>query len=649
MIATNATVTGILSPSLDYTNVTNSNPYFGQRGASFTPTQPGKVIVTTTPDSNGFYGEVTIYAIDMQVDANHDGIMDNRDLTSADNPMQFWANNNYDRYVPDEDDGVSYDDDVATNSPYADSPGTPGVPTPDYKYLTGDGVTQCIPNLRDLEDYFRLWIPGLSNMVANLPTNYTVTLQWRNNVGASVRLFKAAETNGGTNYQFNQSVGLDQLDFDSYPCYGNVSPTQTISLDQAFASTTVPKPSDFFIFCGGTTGNDELVCQVKNPYGGVVGEASVFLNIKDIKQMYERWSVGENISVAPTTIATNCGDDGSPSFSYPYDPTVDSTTPYILYVHGWNMETWEKDRFAESAFKRLYWQGYQGRFGVYRWPTGNGFAGISTVATNPTEKDNYDLSEYQAWQSAMGLKSRLTALNIQYPGQVYMLAHSMGNVVASEALRLAGTTNLVNTYVASQAALPAEMYDPTVLDYSFYYPPWVLANVTPDIDQNWFATNNGNAAGQIISFYNTNDYALARGRWQLDQLLKPDQLVLIGGAIWDYGYSGSVDDAPPWNHFYKEESDGLDLTNFNIVTNLLNRYEVMALAAQPYTTALGATPGVNNVFLDVNLDAIWPGDPTGQNYVEHFWHSAQFRGDYWQQQGYWIELLGSDAFNLKSP
>jgi hypothetical protein len=587
-----------------------------------------------------------------QVDRDHNGVMDNRDLTSVSNPMVAWANNNYDRYVPDEDDGVSYDDDVATNSPYADSPGTPGVPTPDYKYLAGDGVTQCIPNLRDLEDYFRLWIPGLSNTVANLPANYTVTLQWRNNVGASVRLFKAAETNGGTNYQFNQSVGLDQLDFDSYPCYGNVSPTQTISLDQAFASTTVPKPSDFFIFCGGTTGNDELVCQVKNPYGGVVGEASVFLNIKDIKQMYERWSVGENISVAPTTIATNCGDDGSPSLQYPYDLSIDSAMPYILYVHGWNMQTWEKDRFAETAYKRLYWHGYQGRFGVYRWPTGNGFAGISTVATNPTEKDNYDLSEYQAWQSAMALKSRLTALDIQYPGQVYMLAHSMGNVVASEALRLAGTTNLVNTYVASQAALPAEMYDPTVLDYSFYYPPWVLANVTPDIDQNWFATNNGNAAGQIISFYNTNDYALARGRWQLDQLLKPDQLVLNGGAIWDYGYSGNVDDPPPWNHFYKEESDGLDLTNFNIVTNLLNRYEVMALAAQPYTTALGATPGVNNVFLDVNLDragnnAIWPGDPTGQNYVEHFWHSAQFRGDYWQQQGYWIELLGSEAFNLK--
>ena len=56
---------------------------FGQRGADFTPTQTGKVIVTTVPDSNANYGEVTIYVIDMQVDANHDGVIDNRDLTSA--------------------------------------------------------------------------------------------------------------------------------------------------------------------------------------------------------------------------------------------------------------------------------------------------------------------------------------------------------------------------------------------------------------------------------------------------------------------------------------------------------------------------------------------------------------------------------------
>jgi hypothetical protein len=609
------------------------------RPAQFTPTQAGKVIVTTKPGLDGSYGELVVYVIDLVVDNDHNGVMDNRDLTSVNSSFGFWVNNNYDRPDHDSDDGTNYDDDVQTAA------------TTDAYYQDPSNGSNAIPTMRDLEDYFRLWMPGLSNMVTNLPTNYTVTLQWRNNTGAAVRVFRAAETNGSTNYLFNSLMATAQTNYYVNPCYGYVSPSQTISLDQAFASTTTPKPRDYFIFCGAEVGNDELVCQVKNPWGGVVGEASVFLNIKDIKQMYERWSVGENISVAPNTIATNCGDDGSPSFQYPYDPSINATTPYILYVHGWNMMTWIKDRWAETAYKRLYWQGYQGRLGVYRWPTGNGFAGWTTVATDPTERDNFDLSEYQAWQSAAGLKSRLAALNIQYPGRVYMLAHSMGNVVASEALRLAGTTNLINTYVASQAAIPAETYDASITNYSFYYPPWSLAPQTPDIYQNWFATNDGNSAGQIIGFYNVNDFALKRSAWQLDQLFKPDQLVLEGGAVWDYGYNGNVDDPPPWNHFYKEESDGLDLTNFNIATNFLNRYEVMALAAPSYTTPLGDTAGVSTIAtVDLTFEdnAMWPyPDPFGNNYQEHFWHSAQFRGDYWMLQGYWYYLLSPKAFDLK--
>jgi hypothetical protein len=646
-INTNTAVpTGILSPNLNFAQTDSIYP---SRSADFTPTQIGKVIITTKPDASGNYGEVVVYVIDMQVDANHDGVIDNRDLTSVDNPMVFWVNNNFDRSALDDDDGVYYDDDVATNDPtYSPSYGTPGVPTPDYNYQAADG-TPIIPNIRDLQDYARLWIPGLSNLLVNLPDNYAATLQWRNNSGAAIRLFKASETNGGTNYLFNQMQGLLQSLWTSYPCYGFVSPSQTISFDQIVDSSSVPIPSDYFIFCGAAAGNDELVLQINNQFGGEVGEASVFLNLKDIKKMYERWSVGDNASVVPNNIVTNAGDDGVGPFQYPYTAQTDSNTPYILYVHGWNMPTWEKDRFAESAFKRLYWQGYQGRFGLFRWPTGSGFAGISTLATSPAEKDNYDLSEYQAWQSATGLFHKLTVLNIQYPGKVYMLAHSMGNVVAGEALRLAGTNQVVNTYAATQAAITAHTYDPTVTNYSFAYAPFSYSADTPNIYGNWFATNKGNGAGQIISLYNTNDYALQRSVWQLDQLFKPDKSVTEGATTWNYEYNGATNDPPPWNNFSKQFLDGQGSVHFNIVTNIYNRYEVMALAAQPYTTALGATPNVQHVTRSVDLSGIWPRDavhPT-HPFDEHFYHSAEFRGDYWQEQYYWSELLGPDAFHFK--
>jgi len=82
-----------------------------------------------------------------------------------------------------------------------------------------------------------------------------------------------------------------------------------------------------------------------------------------------------------------------------------------------------------------------------------------------TDPRNFDNSEFIAWQSAAGLRNKLKDLNAEYPGHVYMLAHSMGNIVAGEALQLAaqnGDGRVVNTYVASQAALPAHDYDATV-------------------------------------------------------------------------------------------------------------------------------------------------------------------------------------------
>ena len=159
-----------------------------------------------------------------------------------------------------------------------------------------------------------------------------------------------------------------------------------------------------------------------------------------------------------------------------------------------------------------------------------------------------------------------------------------------------------------------------------------------------FRSNNGGGVGRVVSFYNTNDYALRFLGWQFDQLTKPDQFVAENAINWSYGYSGSANDPPPWNSFYKQSTNST--IYFNIVTSLNNRYEVMAYAAQSYTTALGATPGVTNL-ISLDLTTIWPPDPTGNNYKEHFWHSAEFRGDNPMAQRYWNELLSSEAFRLK--
>jgi hypothetical protein len=638
------------------TNTTGVLSSFG----NFFATQPGAAALVTMPDvDTGQRGTNVVYAIKLQLDVNHDGAMNlsfnSPDNTSASSPYTHWCNNNYDRFALDEDDGTNYQDDVQVQ----DCPYTPNIATPDCNYRDIYGI-RVIPDTRDLEDFARLWVSGVnSNLLAALPAGSTVTLNWGdvgspNSGNPTIDLFQATDADGGIEYLTNETSAATQIDPAHSAYVGRLAPGGSVQLNSSFFSGWA---GNHFIWCGVTNGSGQLNLTIADANGNVLAQASQWIQIVDIKQMYERWTVGDNLNKAPTNTAYLATEGLPPLASaFQYAPPQDTNTPYILFVHGWNMETWEKDRFAETAFKRFYWQGYQGKFGEFRWPTGSGFTGnFGQLVTDPQEKDNFDNSEYNAWLSGTGLLNKLNDLNTEYPGHVYVLAHSMGNIVTGTALRLAGTTQVVHTYVASQAAVTAHAYDETVPNYSFNVTVggvnFNLGPNTPNIYGNWFTNNNGGGAGQVINFYNTNDFALSQLHWQLDQLFKPDTLVAESGSLWNYGYSGSTNDPAPWNHFFKTNTVSTTV-NFDIVGSLANRYEVMSYAAQSYTTALGATPGVHHVAANVDLTTLWPSpDPLDNNYASHFYHSAEFRGDSVWEWNYWNTLLfsSSSGFNISSP
>jgi hypothetical protein len=289
---------------------------------------------------------------------------------------------------------------------------------------------------------------------------------------------------------------------------------------------------------------------------------------------------------------------GAMPFQYT-PPTV--PTDYILLVHGWNMTQLEKDRYAECAFKRLYWQSYQGRFGWFRWPTGNG---ITELVSAALDTRNYDNSENQAWLSSVGLTNLLTQLNNEYPGRVYLMAHSMGNVVAGEALRRA--SQLVKIYVAMQGAVPAHAYDPSTPDHTTYTPPDDHAHYYTSGAPSYFSGACG--AGDYVNFYNTNDYAL--GWWLFNQSKKPDDSPLnYPGYYYSSGTSGSG--------FYKILGPA---TNQTIYLNFpTDTCEIFAHGDPAWSYALGAEANVLTFDHILDLQSIWPPDPYGlNNYGSHF-------------------------------
>jgi hypothetical protein len=530
----------------------------------------------------------------------------------------FWANKNFDRSVYSSDDGTNIEDSL-NSIDVAKLPAYQQVYDCDYVNASGQRV---IPSKRDLQDFTRLWLAGVNPLVKVLPTNSTITLSWTDYSGEpAIDLFAAIDP--GIGYQTNEDMAAAQIDPVQCPYLGRISPTHTVQFTKDTWHTNQ------FIFCGCGYGYGGLTMTINDGNGQQLVQTKVWIQIVDIKQMYERWTVGDTPSRAPMNIAQPAVEglgklpDGSPAPATLFTPPQDSSTPYILFVHGWNMRVEDKDNFAETAFKRLYWQGYQGRFGEFRWPTGFGITGTASAIWN---NQNFDNSESNAWASGIGLLNKLNDLNSLYPGHVYLMAHSMGNVVAGEALRLAGNNQVANTYVAMQGAISAHCYDPATASR------WTIG--VPDRYAHYWTNNspcyfNGIVgAGAFVSFYNVNDYAL--NLWTTDQDYKPD----VG-----YQYSSYLD------QFLRNV--GLGSVSLYFPTDT---YEIFAFADDARSYALGAQADVNGAFkgAQIDLQTIWPIDTLGhRDYSSHFWHSAEFRSDYPQQVDFWRTILGVDGFKLK--
>ena len=638
----------------------------------------GNAISNPTPEP------VLLVPAGLYVDANHDGTMDvsgQTDATSQAHPFTFWLN-----------------DDIDVAGAEAEFPDVQDDLDPTSGAV--DWTRDTIHGTRDLEDFARIWLNfgALQGMITS--GQISLGLKWTNVTEGTpaIKLFQAYEADGGAAYLTSTTVASAQVTGSYGAALVNAAGSTTLieptSGDWDFVIPTAAlgnfsasSPTTHFLFEGCKRGKGQLsIVLLKNNGGSFtkMGDGpGLWLDLRDIKEMYERWTVGDGrapgwYSVtgaggggppdATATISTQRPPAGGTGLTYHFPLQSQEQNSYILFVHGWNLHPWEKDWFAETAFKRLYWQGYQGRFGTFQWPTtyhNNAAAAIF----------DFDDGEYSAWQSATPLKNLLSTLTASYSGNVYMFAHSHGNIVAGEALRLAaqaGGSALVKSYVATQAAVPVHCYDPSqdTPDDFFQVPytPFTAGPNTPNIYNGWF-TPNGAAAGTRANFYNPNDYALQHSIWETDQILKPD---FRFPAVY---YYNSFDLTSPPAGLFKTALCLDPLTAEGIINGhtgpvlrslqlgdaanatTSDRYEIMAYAAEPRCRALGTTApaddaGLTPQPLPKTLGGVWPDDTLDQPhgpYSSHPWHSAEFRFTNVEQKDYWKALLGPKGFDLLSP
>jgi hypothetical protein len=411
----------------------------------------------------------------------------------------------------------------------------------------------------------------------------------------TIDLFTAADSDRGLGYLTNSQTAVAQTSA-LYPYVGRLGPGTNIVV----VSNGVALASSHLIWCGVKKGSGALTLTFSKGTN-VLASTSTYIEIKDIKQLYERWTIGESPNTAPAnqpTLAQNGLATGTPAFQYAL-PT-DTNTTYTLLVHDYDLDTWKKDRYAETAFKRLYWQGYDGRFGLFRWPSGNSIV------------PPFNKSEFNAWRSGGGLLNLLSKLNTQYPGNVLLMAHGYGTIVAGEALRQAGTNWLVDRYVAMQGAIASQAYDPfapiriippgaddgTPNRYLFYY----TNGAAP-----YFWGSGG--AATYINYFNTNDVVLINA-WRSSQDEKP-----VTGYFWI------------GTNFFKAGATLLFPTN---------TYEIFSYCDEARCEAIGAQPGLMFPFdVSEQVDLSTLPASIGSD------HSGQFESFCADEWPFWDKLLRS--------
>jgi hypothetical protein len=548
---------------------TNSAGIISPYGQFFA-TQPGPVALVTMPDPDtGQQGTCTVYCVSLQVDKNHDGIMDTSfngaDATSQANPMEFWVNDSCD--VPGVNGG--YDQDLQ-------------IPPNPTNYLNGR-----ITCPRDLENFGRLWICGMPS----LPTNgaFQVTLSWAHTTGnPAINLYAAVETKGGTAYLTDTNIAELQCAINvggSFPDLTYSSPSFAIATNIAPGyQNTYTFPADYFANAGnqyflfegaGTGGNGELILTIYQN-GNAIAQTGVWLDLHNVHDFFEHPRASDVSLANPPT--TNTGAFTINGYETIKTPLEDSNI--IIYVHGVNTTQFYYEDDSASVFKRLYWQGYNGRYVAFRWPSplwGNLY-GLIAVNTNQVTILNYNKTEYIGWQSGSALKYYIDGLRTRFPGyKVNVLATSGGGVVANEAIRLGAH---VDNFAMLVVSLPAEAFDGNNPSLIYDYLADGGAN-TPDADSSGGYNNCFTNAARIVNFYNDDDYACFTGpggAWEFAQkYTRPDQSYTIPNFIYDFDGT---------NCFFKE----IDDNGVTISSRMLTQdFEKKAYVARSRTKAIGAT------------------------------------------------------------
>ncbi len=606
---------------------------------------------------------------ELAVDANRDGVIklaseDASDATSATTPYRFWINEGV--------DGPGSDGELTAE------PGSFG-PAHDYQ-------KERIGCKRDLEDWTRLKLSipktaatGSPILALNDPqSGLEARLEWNiatlGQSGSSIPSLKfVAAVDDTKNYLKDPASAGLQIAGEQGKIIGQVDAAGS----QCTIAAGLWKPAANgaleanLLFEGAAPGQGQLVMAVYRDGRRLSEVGPINLQIRSMQDLYEHWTAnaddtaahGAAISAAPVhPLGSHPAPfeftTADPGLSLPAEPEGNE---YILFVHGWRMQPYERRVFAETAAKRLYQLGYRGKFGLFSWPTEWVDLDVwySAIVNALADPDHYDRSEVVARTSGHGPLARLLLdLRQRYgAGHVHIFAHSMGNVAVSEALlALPPDSPVAAHYVACQSAEVASAYENLVRDQNgdpspeapsaspslggpdrfTYSAPVVRDSAAAGLtDGDNYHKGLASRLSVMANFFNRADSALSK--WDINQKLKPDHTLWLRDTSYSYDLVEEAGTNPAKvRDRYQEDPTGLTGSNQRheiYWDSVAERHRILAFIVQARSRATGATAGIASEFN--------PGWQTDLNSEFSFndLHSAEFLGDATLSTAFYRRLL----------
>ena len=206
-------------------------------------------------------------------------------------------------------------------------------------------------------------------------------------------------------------------------------------------------------------------------------ELALPLSISPAEDMFrwvdERWVCGDTNGIPSRT--------GSPW----NNPDTECDGRHFVFVHGYSVGVQSSRGWAAEMFKRLWQSGSGAMFTAVDW-CGDGTHG--TIPFVEDETPNYYLNVEHAFATAPRFVQDCTGL----PGQKILLAHSLGNMLVSSAIKDHGLSGYAKYYMLN-AAVPMEAYDGETFE------PVAM------IDHDWRAVSNRVYASNWWRLFNADD------------------------------------------------------------------------------------------------------------------------------------------------